>query len=120
MIEPDYHSISEDETEEAVAYWERQEKVYRSVLKQLIDWKEYQSARDQNEDALLNEVSALAPNTPDRMLAEIQARALEAETELHNKVIEEVHENPLEYDYKGRPYFRRYWKKKNRKLEQRV
>ncbi len=120
MIEPDYLSFSEDETAEAVAYWEQQEKIYRSVLKQLIDWKEYQSERDQIEEALLSAVRALAANTPDGMLAEIQARALEAETELRNKVREEVRENPLEYDYKGKPYFRRYWEKKNRKLEQGV
>lgn len=118
MIRPDHLSFSEDETEAAIAYWEKQESVYRAVLEQRIDWQKYQSERDLIEKALLDEVRTVDGKTTDERLSEIQARALESEDDLRNKALTAA--SKQEVKIQGNFYFKHYWKKANKKLKRGV
>ncbi|MDD2427117.1 MAG: C69 family dipeptidase [Eubacteriales bacterium] len=115
MIEPDHLSFSEAETKAALAYWERQEEIYRAVLEQRIDWEKYQFERNQIEETLLSEVGKADRNTSAIELAEIQHMALESEFDLRTRALAAA--GKQEPGLEGNFYFRHYWKKTNKKLK---
>lgn len=109
-------SFKESETDLAVAYWRKREKLHRLVLENRIpDLQSFLAQKDELEKTFDEAIATLHPTAGDESrLLEIMDQAYVAEEELIDKIICSAEGQTT---IKGGLYFRYYWKNKTASLE---
>lgn len=112
-VQPDHLSYTEEQAEQAAAYWWLRERLHRMALSgQITDVEAYLAERDRLEQDWEQKIAgAKAATTIER--AELMARAQQEETELVQRYLEEACKQLPQPQ--GGWYFRRYWRKQNQK-----
>lgn len=106
--------FSEEQAEKSLDFWMRRERLHRAVLENRIpSLPEYLAERDALEREFQEAAAAGEGAAPDT-LVEITNWAVAKETALVTKWLARAEGAPAKI--RGNPYFRRYWKTKNRKL----
>lgn len=108
--------FGENEQEEALAFWMLRERLHRMILEnRVLNLEEYIHQRDELEKELLAMVSELEQKeVHENEMREIMEYGWSKERILVEQTIGKNRQNPGRIQ--GNPYFRRYWKKQNKRL----
>ncbi|HNX29166.1 MAG TPA: C69 family dipeptidase [Syntrophomonadaceae bacterium] len=116
LIDGEPVTFNEDEEINAIQYWMQREALHRMVLmNQIPDLDKYYRERDLLQGELLQKAEAIeGQNVSEHKLLEIMLYAVKREQELVENTIRSG--SGIKAIIKGRPYFRHYWQRQNKKL----
>jgi hypothetical protein len=115
LVEGEGMTYCEENLNDAVSYWKRQEELHRAILEQRVSVPDYQRDRDKLEKSIIDRVNSIDVHSENsKELAEIMKYALAEEKRLQDRYLQLAGEKqPV---MKGNLYFNYYWKKMNHKL----
>ena len=129
MTAAENFTFDEAAEKEALAFWLKRERLHRAVLENRVaDLSGYLAERDQLESSLENKLATLARGSgenesagggravSEEELNRLMDDALQAENDLLDRVLARAEKSSKTGQVKGNPYFKYYWKQKNRKL----
>lgn len=117
MIEEESLTFTEDNTDEAVAYWKAQEEIHRLILEQRINAEDYRKDRDRIEASVMkNTAEAEIGLSNSKQLTEIMNHTLAEERKLQDRYLSQAKSSKPAL--KGNFYFNHFWKKANEKLRE--
>ena len=117
LIEDNPLVFTEDTSEQAVAYWQKRERLHRMVINgQIRNLDEYITSRDQLEAQWRQTVEIIqAEQADDGRKRDFMEKAWQQENELLDAFIGENRTHPVQI--KGSPYYRRYWRQQEKSRE---
>ncbi|HYE09893.1 MAG TPA: C69 family dipeptidase [Patescibacteria group bacterium] len=116
FIDGEQFAFTSEEKDKAIEYWKQRERLHRIIIENKIsDLDIYINKRDALESDIDEKLNRLdTENADEKELLKIMNYATNAEDKLMVDTIKENECNGT--GIKGTPYFKRYWKNKNRRL----
>jgi secernin len=115
LVEGESMTYSEEDMDDAVSYWKRQEELHRSILEQRISVADYLRDRDKVEKSIFERVNRIDLKSADsKQMTDVMEYALMEEKKLQDQYLQQAKDK--QPAIKGSLYFKYYWKKMNRKL----